>query len=281
MMAVVFGLDLAGYSSGKTGLARAVRRTDGTIRVTVYRDHAFSRKLAGNDPSFIEVVHQERELLRRCLASGALYVDVPIDLQGLPSVADPDYAWQLTKRPVDYAIGGLPALASLIGAPTARFLNVLQGIDAPENLLGSVLFETYPAASLDQMGLPSKGYKGQTIKVSGAEVTMLHCPRTKEPILDRIARGLELRSETEIVLSDDDVDAIICALTGVLDKDRRLQGHALMKKLEITLREKLDGDHTLKKKMDQLLTLPQGYVLLESRPDTPVRVSIQPGEIIR
>ena len=65
---VAFGLDLAGYTSGKTGLARAARRTDGTIRVTVFRSHAFSKKLAGHDPGFSEVVHQERDLVRRCLA---------------------------------------------------------------------------------------------------------------------------------------------------------------------------------------------------------------------
>jgi hypothetical protein len=277
-----FGLDLAGYTSGKSGFARAARRTDGTIRVRVFQGHAFSRKLAGHDPGFSEVVNQERALVRRCLASGTLYVDVPIDLQGLPVVAEPRYAWQLIKRPVDYAIGGLPALASLIGAPAARFLNVLREIDSLENLLGSVVFETYPAASLDAMALPSKGYKGQTISISGAEVAVIQCPQGKEPRLDVIARGLNLRSETENVLSDDDVDAIVCALTGVLDEDHRLQGHALLEIVRRQLREKLGGDaRLLAERMGQVEMLPQGYVLLGLRPDRPIWVSTQQRDIKR
>ncbi len=276
---VAFGLDLAGYTSGKSGFARAERLTDGTIRVTVFRDHAFRRKLAGRDPGFAQVVRQERELVRRCLESGALYVDVPIDLQGLPIVAAPVYAWQLTKRPVDYAIGGLPALASWIGSPTARFLNVLQGIDSPENLLGSVVFETYPAASLEAMGLPAKGYKGQTIRISGAEVTVVHHPRGREPKLDRIARGLNLRSETEAVLNDDDVDAIVCALTGVLEEDCRLQGRTLSNIVRARLLAKLGLEaRVLEGQMGQAELLPRGYVLLGSRPDRPIRVSVQTGE---
>jgi len=36
-MPIAYGLDLAGYSGGYTGLARAERIGDGTIAVTVYQ----------------------------------------------------------------------------------------------------------------------------------------------------------------------------------------------------------------------------------------------------
>jgi len=50
-----------------------------------------------------------------------LYVDIPIDFQGLPRVRNPLFVWQTKLRVVDYLFGGLPPFASFIGSQTADF----------------------------------------------------------------------------------------------------------------------------------------------------------------
>ena len=57
-----------------------------------------------------------------------MLVDTPVDLQGLPNPTNVYFAWELVKRPVDYAFDALAPLANLIGAPVARFQNLLSAL---------------------------------------------------------------------------------------------------------------------------------------------------------
>jgi hypothetical protein len=124
---------------------------------------------------------------------GPVAVDIPIDLQGLPCPPDPEYIWQLTRRPIDYVVNAMPAFADRIGAPVARFAAIMRegNFDAH---LGDDLFEAYPAGTLKVLKIKAGRYKGP----KGAQALTSLCTTLKiEPH----------------VKTDDDIDAIICAIT--------------------------------------------------------------------
>ena len=124
-----FGLDLSGYASSRSGLAEVVREEGNSkYRAYVYRDHPFALVAAGRD-RLADVIARQREALTRLLKLGDLLIDIPIDLQDLPSSHQPVFVWQLTARAVDFAYGGLRPLADRIGAPVARFKNLLSELD--------------------------------------------------------------------------------------------------------------------------------------------------------
>ena len=81
-MTTAFGLDLSGFSTGGSAMARA-DRTEERIVVTVYTGHCFSQKVEGCD-SLPAILARERNIVLACLARGPLVVDIPIDLQKLP-----------------------------------------------------------------------------------------------------------------------------------------------------------------------------------------------------
>ena len=150
-MTTAFGLDLAGYAGGNTGFARADHRPREAITVTIYRDHTFARRMKGSQV-LTDMLNLERKIIGACLRRGSLVVDVPIDLQGLPNVNPVHYTWEQTRRPVDFALTAMPALADRIGAPTARFLHYFAGPNGSHEHYGKNLWETYPAASLRRLG---------------------------------------------------------------------------------------------------------------------------------
>jgi Protein of unknown function (DUF429) len=192
-----FGIDLAGYTTGKTSLA--VVEIDGRHAVaTLLRDSALSVKRASNSP-LKEILTQEAAVVRRCLTIGPVAVDTPIDLQGLTSADHAEFIWQLTRRPIDRAVSAMPPLADRIGAPVARFAAIMrEGKFA--GLLGERLFEAYPGGTLKMLKIEAKGYKGE----AGVEVLNSLCKTLKiEPAVDR----------------DDDIDAIICAITAATPVD--------------------------------------------------------------
>ncbi|MCK5342595.1 MAG: hypothetical protein KAR20_04275, partial [Candidatus Heimdallarchaeota archaeon] len=200
-----FGLDIAGYSTGKTGFARACRKSDNSIIVTVYRGHIFSKKYGTKD-SLDNVAIKERELLQACCKNSSLIVDIPIDLQDLPHSNNASFIWQLTLRPVDYAFDGMAPLANYIGAPVARFQNMMSAstdLNLSESLVGKHIFETYPARSLYLLELPYEKYKGSKISFKDGHWT--------EGVAAEIAEGLGLIAENGETLNDDELDAIICA----------------------------------------------------------------------
>ena len=186
-----FGIDLAGYTTGKTSLA-AIEIKGQRAKATLLRGSALSAKRESG-AALREVLRQEAAVLRRCLGIGPVAVDIPIDLQDLTKPDRAEYIWQLTRRPVDRAVGAMPPLADRIGAPTARFAAIMrEGRFASQ--LGNRLFEAYPAGTLAALEMKAKRYKGE----SGVVALRSLCETLKiEPHVD----------------SDDDIDAIICAIT--------------------------------------------------------------------
>lgn len=262
-----FGLDLAGYSSGKSGFARADRQTDKRIFITIYRNNLFCRHLKGRD-TLPDIATYERQIIESCLNRACLVVDVPIDLQGLPNVNPVHFKWELTLRPVDFAFSALPALADRIGAPVARFINYITKIQQDTALLGQTLWETYPAASLQLLNLISRGYKGKSTIFEADEWRAAHPGH--QPLAN-IINKLDWLCEEGLKLTDDEFDAALCALTGVADARARVEGN----RLEEVIRNRISLG-TEKTHRDHIrATPPQGYVLLELPPMEPVYLCVK------
>jgi len=192
-----FGIDLAGYTTGKTSLA-VIEITGRRAEATLLRGSALLLKRESSD-AVKEILRQEAAVLRRCLAVGPVAVDIPIDLQDLTNADRAEYIWQLTRRPIDWAMRAMPPLADRIGAPTKRFAAIMrEGKFA--DLLGERLFEAYPDGTLRTLKLKAGSYKG----ASGVLALQALCGALKvEPHVD----------------SDDDFDAIVCAITAAAPAD--------------------------------------------------------------
>ena len=257
-----YGIDLAGYRGGRTGFARAQRSKSG-ILVTVYRNTPLSRKLKGE--SLIEpTLTAELEFLGRCLQTGVLVVDIPIDLQQLAPSRIVKYVWELTQRPVDRAFSGLRPLADRIGSPVARFRHLLSRLpNALPPLAGRRIYESYPAASLQVLGIPHSGYKGsismQQNGWGGAEPLCI------------VAKSLCLAADCGEKLSDDQMDAIICALAGVSTDRELLHGDDLRARIRATLTEKMGVADVDARSFEP----PEAYMLLRSPPTSNIRVTVR------
>ncbi len=200
-----FGIDLAGYTTGKTSLA-VVEIAGRRAKATLLRGSALSVKRASS-AALKEILRQEAAVLRRCLAIGPVAVDIPIDLQDLNNPDRAEYVWQLTLRPIDRAVRAMPPLADRIGAPAARFAAIMRA-GRFAGLLGKTLFEAYPAGTLKTLKVKAGSYKG----ASGVLALRSLCGALKvEPHVD----------------SDDDFDAIICAITAAAPADAMHDAKAL------------------------------------------------------
>lgn len=259
---VSFGLDLAGYSTGRSALARLEDCGDGIASVSFIRGGPFGSKINGV-AKLGAVANEEADILCRCLEAGPLAVDIPIDLQGLPNIPDPAWIWQLTMRSVDYAFGGLPPFADRIGSPVARFQNIMKLLEAHLHAEGIV--EAYPAASLECMGLPNKGYKGTSVVYSDGVWRMCEGSGEKTA-LAQIATALNLTASEQIVLTDDDLDAILCCLAGISPAEFALEGGELASEVQKRLSSK-GIDASL-----DICQPPKGYRLLRTSPFNEIRV---------
>jgi hypothetical protein len=253
-----FGLDLSGYSANRSALAEVARSDEYQARV--YRNHPFVRSAEGRD-QLRDLIRNQRTALARLLGHGVLLVDVPIDLQRLPSPEQPIFVWQLTLRPVDKAYGGLPPLADRIGAPVARFRNLLAASEFKASAAN--LRETYPAASLLCAGARHQKYKGQTIVWDGE--------RWVGHQLAEVAQALRLVAEQPVTLTDDDVDAVICALAGAAPAGAILEGEALATDMRTRIASKLRRSDPVDV---QALYPPENYRLLRSLPESNVWVRL-------
>jgi hypothetical protein len=197
-----FGLDLSGYSTNKTSLAAVVAKGE-VGEAILLRRSAFSTR-RNTDMRVRDAVKAEASDLKQCLALGPVAVDIPIDLQNL-LVPDKAVAiWELTRRPVDKKLNAMPPLADRIGAPVARFSAIMREGDF-HHRLGNDLFETYPAENLRRLEF-SGNYK-----TKGFEKLF-----EREAACENLCRHLTLDG---VCHNDDDLDAIICALTAVAPKD--------------------------------------------------------------
>lgn len=232
--APAFGIDLAGYSTGKS--VCAVAEDDRSrIRVTILVGCPFS-EVQRTTNTLEPILSREVQFLKSLLDQGPVAVDVPIDLRALSPRRGAGHIWELTLRPIDRALGALPALADRIGAATARFQKILH-IGQFRDSLGRRLFETYPAGSLRSLKLAHRGYKG---KASSALAKR-----------KALASALNMR---QCELSDDELDAAICAVTAL--PNYRLMGHDLANRLDLSPR-----------------SLPAGYILLGKLPAVAVTVA--------
>jgi Protein of unknown function (DUF429) len=270
-----YGLDLAGYGTGRSSLCRAEIRSPDLISVEILEGSIFSRAFA-TGALLDEIVQEEVAVLRQLLREGTLYVDVPIDLQGLPCPRDARYVWQLVRRPVDEAFRGLAPLADSIGWIVARFRWSLERLSETEgHVLGSRVFETYPAASLNLIGERFRGYRGRcqfdgkcwradTSSIAGAASAQ------RAKCLAEIANELNISpagspsSLSGYEISHDDLDAIICAVTGIAAPSGRLEGVSLADRLSNCLGERYS---------DFVATPPTGYVLLKEHPNRRIELS--------
>ncbi|MCQ6963683.1 hypothetical protein PV02_11620 [Methanolobus chelungpuianus] len=207
-----------------------------------------------------EIIGQEVDIFKACCRNSFLFVDVPIDLQNLPFIKNAVYSWQLSKRPVDYAFNALPPFADRIGATVVRFSNINSIInDDIGNQCGTRIFETYPAASLKQIGLNNSNYKNSIISFEDNE--------WKGDIkLAAIAQGLGFVSNKQISLNDDEIDASICALTGVLSSINLLKDNELGIKIKTEIETKIGSNPFENTNFEP----PKGYVLIKSLPEVEI-----------
>jgi hypothetical protein len=197
-----FGLDLSGYTTNKTSLAAIVAHGD-SAEAVLLRNSAFSARRTTNMPVRV-AVEAEVTALKQCLVLGPVAVDIPIDLQNL---LVPDQAvsiWELTRRPIDKKLNAMPPLADRIGAPVARFSAIMRASDFRDRL-GTDLFETYPAENLRRLEFSGK-YKTQGLE----RLSERHAA------CEDLCRHLTFDG---VCRNDDDLDAIICALTAAAPED--------------------------------------------------------------
>jgi Protein of unknown function (DUF429) len=240
-----FGLDLSGYSTGRTVLA-AVEMHDDTATAVILRNSALSKCRHGADDARLALA-EEIDAFSKCISMGSIAVDVPIDLQGLPAPEGYIFIWELTKRPVDYAFGAMSPLADRLGACVARFKALLAAGNL-ESELGRRLFETYPAASLKLLGQAHRRYKG----IAGRD------------LCNEIGAQLGFH---DCDLLDDELDAIICAVTAAAPASCRLEGKRLLNRMHEV------DPFTAMTPLGQ--REPGGFVLLEKWPCRRLTVSEQ------
>jgi len=247
---IVFGLDLGGFRKCNSALAMAVRSEEGQITVTIFRSHPFSgarnswETLPNEEVEFLTWLNQEDN-------SAALFVDCPIDLQTLlcqldlrgpgKCVEELSFIWELTHRPIDKAFGGLAPIASNLGFLVARFLRVLKQ-SRTQGLVGEKVFETYPRAALE-------------VFMNSRNPPAYKSGKAKERAKKRkkIQKTLKLHLDGNAVLSENRLDAVICALVGLCERENQL---------ERKMRRKLTAiAGKIRRQRLERMKPPEGYVL--------------------
>lgn len=217
------GIDLAGYSSGRSSIAVLQQLEDG-VAVDWLKNSPFQKKYSGSD-RLANVLQEEREFLTDLMKRhSVLVLDAPLDLTWFQTDRKLDPAnrlWALQYRPFDYLFGAMPPLASRLGALAARADGLIQSAGLE---LGETVFESYPAGSLalliEKIAIPYKGcvaeFRKGTWTAPGAP------PKSQEGIglpwlLNHLTEhfGLSWDFPDRFHLSDDDLDALICGLVGL------------------------------------------------------------------
>lgn len=146
-----FGWDLAAYGEDSDSALCFAKCNGRDIDATILQYERICKPKLEMVKRLNDVVKAEAEFVNFCCDIASLYIDVPIDLQGLPRMVNrcesgerAVYAWQLYRRPIDQMLTAISPLAAHLGYPVARLANVLRELGKRP----SKLFETYPAASL-------------------------------------------------------------------------------------------------------------------------------------
>ena len=186
------------------------------------------------------------------MSTADVFIDSPIHLQGLPAPQNVEYQWELTFRPVDFALDALAPLADKIGSLSAR-VQALLSTSSMDSLVKGRLFESYPAASLRMLGQRSRNYKGDPATSSGEGSW------ESAGNFGRLLEALRFSAQTGDAITDDDFDATLCALCGVIEKPDLLAGNELAR----FVREKLVEKGVRSEDAERMST-PINYVLLRS-----------------
>ncbi|OUM86321.1 MAG: hypothetical protein BAA01_09855 [Bacillus thermozeamaize] len=243
-----YGIDLAGFTSTKTAIVEAVKDDNGRVTLKIIKNH----------PLNSEDLIKSKEYFLKLLEDPAVkvYIDAPMDLQGLPfdHLNSFRFPWQLTYRPVDKAYNGLPPFADKIGAVVSRFMYCLHDKDTdksdPRHAFEKYenLFETYPAGSLKQLadtlrqpGIDKnyKNYKKGKVDLD-SDGWKPAGQSTKDESLCNIAKALfaQAVAKEKLTINDDEFDAMICAVTGLLDRGSKLTEDGLQKAIYDKLEKK-------------------------------------------
>lgn len=243
MNKTAWGLDIAGFSTNKSILALAEINTDNKIGIKLYHNNPFNI-IRNSNMILSSAIENEVRFISNYITSNncKIFIDTPLDIQVLLDSSSHRYIWQLTKRPVDKSFGALSPLADRIGSSVAR-TKYLISKSTTDKLLGYNIFETYPAGSLQCLGLPHTGYKKKPALWSRGKW---------DDGLNNLPSKLNIKSKyNKLTITDDDLDATLCALCGVVDDDYTLKGSQLDE--HITTR--INNGITYK--------APTGYVLLQ------------------
>ncbi|MCP4601596.1 MAG: DUF429 domain-containing protein [Proteobacteria bacterium] len=246
---VSFGLDPAGYSTGKSAFAMAKRIENGSIEVTVLSGTPFSRKKARKDV-LQDIVEAERAFVKTAIDHGPLYLDVPLDLQKLSSPTEPKYLWELTMRPVDFAFNAMPPLADRLGAVVARMKHILEPF---EKFIGKKIFETYPKLSLKRITASDISYKGQSAEIECNDEDWSGGEGLKSAL-----KAANFKTTDRLRINDDEFDAALCALCGVSSKTGLLKKKELTAIIKETMYLKLGENYK-----GQSPGPPKGFVVLK------------------
>lgn len=247
-MRIGFGIDLAAYGNKAGTILAATTSENDCANVAIITDSAFTKSLGGASDLLPQLEQESAELIR-LTNLGPVTIDVPIDLQGLPSPDNITRVWELTRRPIDRAFNGLAPLADRLGYCVARFQKLMAA--CRQCKIGETIFETYPAGSLEVCDLPHRKYK------KGQESA-----RLRQEIIEGL--GISMIS-SEPPLSHDELDAVICAVTSIAEGDRLLHGAALREEMLKRLKKEASGNRH---------QLPNGYRLLRrSKPFSSISVS--------
>lgn len=207
---VVWGIDIAGRT-GNNGVAKG-EFEGSTLEITIYTNNGFTVK-KGRDYDYAEDIFTK--ILR---SNSILVIDTALDLQKLGNWKELfekiKENWEEVKRPIDYAYKGLTPLADLFGAGVVRTHRFLSSFDKnwQNNLLGTSVYETYPAAILRELSEKSNlevfptGYKGK-VAVLGENSWQ---GEPEENNLARSLNSLGFKADFRTTLNDDEFDAALC-----------------------------------------------------------------------
>jgi len=187
------------------------------------------------------------------------------------------YYWQLVKRPVDHIFKALEPLASNLGFAVARISHLLGRLAADNAglMLGENLFETYPAATLQLVWhtnkLTGEKYKGGKIVYRDGrwqgqagkkkDEKARKKEKGKNDGLATLATHLAFRAADGDEMTDDEFDAVLCAMTGCIP-DCIISREPLT----TTIRNKLIKWHGQEEWIDKVVP-PRGYEVFDRVPN--------------
>jgi hypothetical protein len=131
----------------------------------------------------------------------------------------------------------------------------------------ATVYETYPAASLALLN----HRQAIAYKKTRSEKAIFRAGQWNDTAVGRLANTLHLVADDEDAFTHDDLDAAICAITGVVEEPFLLQRDELAREIAGRFKEKVPTSYAAKIRTDP----PDGYVLLKEWPQQEIRLTKQ------